>query len=319
MGATVIVNSMTVVHKDSGGTAPSVPDFCKTPAPPGPPVPIPYPNLGKSSDTADGSTTFKADGNPVMLKTSKFSTSTGDEAGTLKGVASSTNMGVVKFALYSFDVKIQGKNVPRLGDPTTNNGNGANTTTVKELQVTSGVSDIQMTDEQVKAICEEFCKVKDDYESGELAKQGFTGPGCCTRALTKALAARGVAGLALEPVVLMAQAGTQVLTGTVVAGIAETVGTAELATLAGYTTGGAAAVPVWLGLKVIKALASTMSVWARIPDFMATIPGSMPPTTQVLDAKFPGDSWRDNQKPDYKRINKGKEPVTIDAATCGCT
>jgi uncharacterized Zn-binding protein involved in type VI secretion len=162
MSATIIVNGRSVVHKDSGGQAPSVPDFCKTPAPPGPPVPIPYPNLAKSSDTADGSTTVKMDGNPIMLKGSTFSTSTGDEAGTLKGVASNTNKGVAKFADYSFDVKVEGKNVPRLGDPMTNNGNGSNAMTVKEIQTLQQLTSINITQAEVDALCAEFCKAKDN-------------------------------------------------------------------------------------------------------------------------------------------------------------
>ncbi len=47
-------------HKTSGGMSMVFPDVCKTPAPPAPPVPIPYPNIGKSSDTIAGTTTVKA-------------------------------------------------------------------------------------------------------------------------------------------------------------------------------------------------------------------------------------------------------------------
>ena len=68
MGVTVGVNSRTVVHKDSGGVSIAFPDVCKTPAPPAPFVPIPYPNVAKSSDTADGSSKVKCDGNPIMLQ-----------------------------------------------------------------------------------------------------------------------------------------------------------------------------------------------------------------------------------------------------------
>jgi hypothetical protein len=57
------------------------------------------------------------DGNPIMLKGSVFSTSTGDEAGSAGGgVASVTITGEAQFALYSFDVRVEGKNVCRLGD-----------------------------------------------------------------------------------------------------------------------------------------------------------------------------------------------------------
>jgi hypothetical protein len=116
MGVTVSVNNLSLVHKDSGGVSIAFPDVCKTPAPPAPPIPIPYPNIAKSSDTADGSKNVKVDGNPVCLKDSNFSTSTGDEAGSLNGVASNKIKGKAEFVNFSFDVKIEGKNVARAMD-----------------------------------------------------------------------------------------------------------------------------------------------------------------------------------------------------------
>lgn len=116
MPASVNVNTRTVVHKSSNGIATAFPDVCKTPTPGGP-VPIPYPNIAMSKDTAQGSKNVSMDGNPIMLKGSNFSTSTGDEAGTAGGgVASNTTKGKAEFVNYSFDVKVEGKNVPRLGD-----------------------------------------------------------------------------------------------------------------------------------------------------------------------------------------------------------
>lgn len=115
MGVTVGVNSLSVVHKDSSGVSIAFPDVCITPCAPSP-VPIPYPNIAKSGDTADGSKEVKCDGNPICLKDSNFSTSTGDEAGSNKGVASGKNKGKAEFINYSFDVKVEGKNVPRALD-----------------------------------------------------------------------------------------------------------------------------------------------------------------------------------------------------------
>lgn len=117
MPATVSVNMRTVVHASSNGICTGFPDVCKTPAPPAPFVPIPYPNIAMSKDTAQGSTTVKCDGNPIMLQGSNLSTSTGDEAGTAGGgMVSNTTKGKAEFQMYSFDVKIDGKNVPRLLD-----------------------------------------------------------------------------------------------------------------------------------------------------------------------------------------------------------
>ena len=115
MTASANVNNRTVVHKSSGGVAINFPDVCKTQCGPSV-VPIPYPNIAKSSDTAKGSTSVKIDGNPIMLKDSNFSTSTGDEAGAIGGIVSGCTKGKAEFINYSFDVKIDGKNVPRLGD-----------------------------------------------------------------------------------------------------------------------------------------------------------------------------------------------------------
>jgi hypothetical protein len=115
MPATLNVNNLTVVHAGSSGVSPAFPDVCKTPSPAGP-VPIPYPNVAQSSDTADGSSTVKVDGNPIMLKNSNFSTSTGDEAGSANNVASNKIKGKAQPTLYSTDVKVDGQNVFRLTD-----------------------------------------------------------------------------------------------------------------------------------------------------------------------------------------------------------
>jgi hypothetical protein len=116
MPVTVGVNFMSVVHAGSNGVTTAFPDVCKTPAPPAPPIPIPYPNVAKSSDTAQGASTVKCDGNPVCVKDSNFMVSTGDEAGTLLGVASNKIKGKAEFVNFSFDTKFEGKNVPRAMD-----------------------------------------------------------------------------------------------------------------------------------------------------------------------------------------------------------
>jgi hypothetical protein len=114
--ATVFANSRGVVHKGSGGMSMVFPDVCKTPSPAGP-IPIPYPNIGKAGDTSGGPSKVTCDGEMPMVKGAKYSTSSGDEAGSAGGVMSSVNMGECEFMMYSFDVKFEGKNVCRLGDP----------------------------------------------------------------------------------------------------------------------------------------------------------------------------------------------------------
>jgi uncharacterized Zn-binding protein involved in type VI secretion len=138
MPATVNCNMLTVVHAGSSGMAMSFPDVCKTPTPAGP-IPIPYPNIAQSSDTADGSTTVKVDGNPIMLKSSNFRMSSGDEAGSAMGVVSNKIKGKAVPVNASFDVKVDGKAVFRLSDPMQTNcgspGNALNAALLQPPQV----------------------------------------------------------------------------------------------------------------------------------------------------------------------------------------
>lgn len=62
----------------------------------------------------------------VAVKGSEFSSCNGDEPGTAGGVKSSTNMKEATWILYSFDVKMDGKNACRLSDKMQmNHGNSA--------------------------------------------------------------------------------------------------------------------------------------------------------------------------------------------------
>ena len=128
MANNVFANGMELACKSgSGKTICAFPDVCFTPpenpaTPPG--VPIPYPNTGMDSDTTDGSKKVKISDKEVMLKNkSCFKKSMGDEAGAAakKGVITSKNRGKVYFNAWSMDVKIEGENVDRHLDLTTNN------------------------------------------------------------------------------------------------------------------------------------------------------------------------------------------------------
>jgi hypothetical protein len=116
MPQTTFANMRGIVHKGSNGMSLVFPDVCKTPTPAGP-VPIPYPNLGKSSDTMKGPTSVKTDKQMPMVKGAVYIMSTGDEAGSALGVISNKIKGECEFMMYSFDVKFEGKNVCRMGDP----------------------------------------------------------------------------------------------------------------------------------------------------------------------------------------------------------
>jgi len=116
MGQTTFANTRGISHKGSGGKSLVFPDVCKTPIG-NAVVPIPYPNLGQSSDTVKGPKSVKTDGQMPMVKGAKYSKSTGDEPGSVGGVVSGVNKSECEYMMYSFDVKFEGKNVCRMGDP----------------------------------------------------------------------------------------------------------------------------------------------------------------------------------------------------------
>lgn len=116
MAQTTFANSRGLVHKGSGGVSTVFPDVCKTQCG-NAVVPIPYPNIGKSADTSKGPKKVKVDKKMPMVKGAKYTKSSGDEAGSIGGVASGTNKSECEFMMFSFDVKFEGKNACRMGDP----------------------------------------------------------------------------------------------------------------------------------------------------------------------------------------------------------
>ncbi len=166
MPSTLNVNNKTVVHAGSGGIATAFPDTCKTPSPGGP-VPIPYPNVAKSSDAAKVTTTVKVDGNGVMVKGSIFAMSTGDEAGTALGVVSNKIKSTAEFKVYSTDVKFEGKTVARLSDPMGQNQGSDNAASPAEMQGPLIVLDASLLGKTQEEACE---KIKDkevkDHDKG---------------------------------------------------------------------------------------------------------------------------------------------------------
>lgn len=116
------------VTTKQGGICFAFPNVCLTPAPPGPPVPIPYPSIGQLNTAHDTANKVKAGGFEVVTTKSKIDNTTGDAAGTSGGVTSGTFGKAVEFTKGSASVFAQGDAVVRLGDPTKqNNGNTVGT------------------------------------------------------------------------------------------------------------------------------------------------------------------------------------------------
>lgn len=127
MSANVFANGREISGKASDNKSiAAMPDVCMSPpAPPAGPVPIPYPNTAMASDTADGTKTVTIGGKEAGMKNaSTYGKSSGDEPATQSfgaNVGSHKIQGVMKFAAWSSDVKLEGGNALRTGDLTTHN------------------------------------------------------------------------------------------------------------------------------------------------------------------------------------------------------
>ncbi|HEY8430346.1 MAG TPA: PAAR-like domain-containing protein [Sandaracinaceae bacterium] len=111
-----------------GGQVFAFPDVCKVPAPPGPPVPTPFPNIGMCNQASGATCSRKVKvlNQPVITKASEIPRTMGDEAGTLKGVTSGTVMDKAVFKQGVSKVKIEGNDAVNLLKPTAHNGASAN-------------------------------------------------------------------------------------------------------------------------------------------------------------------------------------------------
>lgn len=101
-----------------GGQCFGFPDVCKTPAPPAPFVPIPYPNIamGNQADGGSCSSKVKINGQPTIVKGTEITMSSGDEGGTAGGgMVSSKFKGPAKYKQGSSKVKFEGKEAAYLG------------------------------------------------------------------------------------------------------------------------------------------------------------------------------------------------------------
>lgn len=109
-----------------GGMCMAMPDVCKVPAPPAPPIPTPFPNIGQCAVAVATSTKVMFMNRPVIVQTSKIPVSSGDEAGVAGGVVSGMIVGEVQFKTASSKVKVEGKGAVVLGAVTSHNGTSAN-------------------------------------------------------------------------------------------------------------------------------------------------------------------------------------------------
>ena len=110
----------------AGGSCVAFPDVCLVPAPPGPPVPVPFVNTAQCAQGTGAIDSVLVDGQPVLVQSSRIPMSTGDEPGVAGGVVSGLNMGEVTFKTASAKLRAKGKRVVLLTSQSAHNGSNAN-------------------------------------------------------------------------------------------------------------------------------------------------------------------------------------------------
>ena len=115
---------MFAVTKQAGECM-AMPDVCLTPAPPAPPLPVPYPNIAMPMLGMPQTMKVLVCGAPALTKQSEIPLSNGDQGGLNGGVMSGTMMGALSFVQASLVVQFEGAGAVRLGMPTRQNGGNA--------------------------------------------------------------------------------------------------------------------------------------------------------------------------------------------------
>lgn len=110
------------------GNCMAFPDVCNTPAPPAPPIPIPYPITAMLSQANPSTLSKKVTvrNQPAAIVTTEITMSSGDEAGSVGGVISGMIKGPCKFVKGSSKVTIEGKPAAHFTSTVTMNGTNAN-------------------------------------------------------------------------------------------------------------------------------------------------------------------------------------------------
>ena len=129
------------------GQCAGFPDVCKTPAPPAPFVPVPYPNMAMNTQCDGGSCSSKVKitGAKAVIKGTKITMSSGDEGGTAGGgMVSSKFKGDAEFKMGSSKVKVEGKELCHLTSMVGQNG-GSNANVPAGKQVAPSQSKVMIS------------------------------------------------------------------------------------------------------------------------------------------------------------------------------
>ena len=132
------------VSTTMAGMTMAFPNVCLTPAPPAPPVPIPYPSIGQCATAQAATCAMKVKilNKPILTVKSKVMKTNGDEAGVNGGVASGMFGGPCGRTQSSMKVNVEGSPLVRNLDMIGSNGASPN-----------APAGNQLAPSQVKVLC----------------------------------------------------------------------------------------------------------------------------------------------------------------------
>jgi hypothetical protein len=108
-----------------GGMDMAFPDVCLTPAPPAPPVPLPYPNIANRPAGVPAVYTVLWGGAPAHNMSTVIPFSNGDNPGVALGVASGLVMGPSRCTTAAMTVLVGGMPATRMTSTTMQNNTNA--------------------------------------------------------------------------------------------------------------------------------------------------------------------------------------------------
>jgi hypothetical protein len=123
-----------------GGRCAGFPDVCKVPGTP--PVPTPFPNASDPSGTKGAIKKVLIEKKETVVDGTEIPTSKGDEAGTLKGVVSSTHRDMTVYKAYSSKVYAKNKKIVHHQVMTAQNGSNANLPAAVHSTASQGKVDV---------------------------------------------------------------------------------------------------------------------------------------------------------------------------------
>jgi hypothetical protein len=103
-----------------------MPDVCKVPAPPAPPIPTPFPNTAQVSNATKTAPKVQIENKDAVVLTSEVPNSMGDQAGSAGGVVSGMVGSKVCFRKGSSKAFAEGKPMVPLSATSAHNGANAN-------------------------------------------------------------------------------------------------------------------------------------------------------------------------------------------------